>query len=345
MSMLARTCVAAALAAVLATGACDDEPSRPDGGPTGPDGEAAALAERLRDLPGVGDAEAGREEVEDGVTGTVVGVDLEADVEPEELVAVLEEVTAAAPEQWAVHLDAGSTDPFGSEDHDRVVGTAADAGDLDSRAQRFLATARAFPDATVVDAAEETSVLVGPDPTAVTAVVGQLAADAPDDLVDVTVAAIDRTDDVSRTVAAFSTTGAPVASDDVTTWEALLATYDAAPDIAVSGTVLDVDRTGGAPVVRLASTVALPGVVRPEDLTPQRYGDRLWPLIHAQLDLVATLPHGSSYSFANDYRSAPDAAPTGTDPLIDLEVGGPPVDDPLGRDWTSDAADYLDGLR
>ena len=79
----------------------------------------------------------------------------------------------------------------------------------------------------------------------------------------------------------------------------------------------------------------------PARLTPARWGDRLWPVIRAELDVVRTLPPASQLAVSNSYRTADGAGDVDFVLTVTAGEGNPP--ERPDRGWTRAAERYLAG--
>lgn len=328
---LALAGVVAAAALVACTGPDGPEPPERPGG----------AGQELDDLPGVGSAEVGEELVDQDQPGTVVVVDVEADITVEELGAVFVAVDDLAADQWIVSLDCAPASWEGTreqDDCDVATGSATTAsGTPGHGARALLATARALPDATVrVASRRDVDVrLTTPGPAPVAAALEVVLADPTLRTVgDLTLAAAPGADSERFSV----TTDEPVSAPTLALWRRLEPTLGRLPGGTPGSYSLAVDRGGRT---TLAARVQLPGVVLPDQLTPQRYGAALWPLLRAQLDVLRELDdsgRGARYTAGNSYRPVADARPHGNDPFLDVTLGTPGRADALGRSWSVEGA-------
>lgn len=317
------------------------------------------LQSTLQGLDGVRDASVESVEVDDGQFDDLVTVDAEPEATADEIAAMLEAVAADPPQDpdpgsyaytGVVLLDAGETEWPGTpgigtdEGDDSVDGIWFSADDLSRYAEgsgagttteRFVSAVEAFngarvtqdretlvveerTDADSLDRLDEASRTVVDDPV--------LAAEAPISLI------------VQGPESRSVLTGVEgITSDLRADWSAVRAGLQRLSGISVSN--VDV-ATGGtdlaAEVLTIDIDLQLPGAVPPARLTPARYGDQLWPMIRAELDLLRDRPDQSLLSVTN---TAEDGG--ASDPFLYVETGRPAVKDDQGRSWNAEALDYL----
>lgn len=346
------TRLAAALAAAVAgclLGGCTDggdAPRRPSD-PTEERRVGTGDERRIEQLPGVLDAEVGDESISDESDPvTVAVVDTEAEVSVEELTRILEELDEVAPARHRVFQDAGLVPWEDTQQHDHLLHESGTVDiDAASRAEIFLGATETFPDATVSLRTGGSIDITGPG-------------EGPDAVSDTARGLLEQT--WASEVRWFVLGNAPEegdgargfrlhAADRMTTgaielWEEYAATADLVPDPAVVVDLyLDVDSSGRG--LSRDTTIELPGVIRPQELTPERYGELLWPVIRAQIDELAQEPDGSSLDVSVRYRT-PDQDSASDDSLVYLVAGEDgPLPDEFGRTWNEDAAAYLRQVR
>ncbi|TQK72406.1 hypothetical protein [Nocardioides sp. SLBN-35] len=312
---------------------CDDTGrTRTDGtdgtGGTGGTGELAGM-------PGVRDTWSGLQEVEDGVRGLVVVADLEQDITAEQLTDVLVATQAPNPDLYTLSLGWGelpTSVPLELGDRDVIDGAygplEATAGD---RAPQFLAAARTFEGSVGLTPRGTEVVLASISPDDVTAA---LEATLADPVLRASPHMSIRTGERQGPDSSGVAWSAPLTADGAGRWRALRATLDLAPADVTANTWLR-EGDDDSPV-SIRARLALPGVDREGIVVPATWGERLWPLIHAQLDVAGTLPPGSTYELE-----------------LDLSLGGLPKDETIvaltvGRGagdqpspWDPAAARYL----
>lgn len=96
------------------------------------------------------------------------------------------------------------------------------------------------------------------------------------------------------------------------------------------------DRHPGAITVRMS--LRLPGMAGPKALAADPLADPRWPVVAAQVDLLRTLPRGSSLSVALEWGRAPEGGAGRYLWLVELSRGGRVHPKPL---WNAEAAAYL----
>ena len=319
-----------AVSAGLAACSGGDDPGRPGGAGQGP-----------VDLPGVHASAVGEELVEEDTPGKVVAVDLERDITVDQATAVLEKLDQLPPDQaiGAHHGGTATTPQADQDDNGDAARSSPDASQGAARhgAEVLLAAARAFPEAIVtVRGRKDVGIDLGaPGPDDVAAALDRVRADPVLSTTgDLTVGSGSRSPDPRFSVS----TVPPLTDSAIALWRRLtptLATLQLDRGAALS---LEV----GAAGTTIAAGVEVPGVVPPEQLTPASHGAELWPFLHAQLDVVATLPAGTSYTVGNAYRPVPEAVEAhGHDAFLEVQVGAGGRPDDLGRSWNVDAARYL----
>lgn len=328
--------LAVSLTASVALVACDGGPAR------GPDDAPSGAERDLTVLPGVSSAEVAEELVEQDVPGTVVAVDVANDITADELAAVFARIDDIAPDDWVLTLDCGPArwaESDARDGCDTATGSPTDqaVGTPEQGAEVLLAATGRFPAATVTLAWRRDLRIDLEDPGAgpVTAALDEVRSDPVlRESGDLTVAAA-RPDEAPGFVL---TSGPPLSAGTLGLWRRLEPTVDALPASTSGAFSLAVDERGR---VAVTADVQLPGVALPEKMTPPRHGPTLWPYLRAQLDIVASLPDGTSYAARNAYRPVADARPRANDPFLGIAVGAPGRRDDLGRTWSVEAAQYL----
>jgi hypothetical protein len=295
----------------------------------------------LADLSGVVSAEVADELVDQDQPGTVVVVDVADDVTVEELTEVFVVIDDIAADAWVVSLACGPAsweETRERDDCDSATGSATTAaGTPEHGARGLLAAARALPDATVeVTGRLAVDVrLAEPGAAAVAEAIDIALADpALQDVGGLTLTAAPGADSERFSVAAAD----PLSERVAELWRRLGPTLDRLPPRTPGSYSLTLDEDDR---IIVTSRVQLPGVVLPEQLTPQRYGATLWPYLRAQLDALDDLGRpgaGPRYTVSNAYRPVADARPHGNDPFLDVTIGAPGRADGLGRTWSLEAA-------
>jgi hypothetical protein len=324
------TLLTAAVSVTLAACSGGDDPGSRGGADRGP-----------VDLPGVHASAVGEELIEEDTPGKVVAVDLERGVTVDQATAVFEKVDELAPDETIVTLDCGTatTELSDQDDTCDAATSSSDAPQGPARhgAEVLLAASRAFPEAVVtVRSRKDVGIDLGaPGPDDVAAALDRVRADPVLSTTgDLTVGSGSRSPDPRFGVS----TVPPLTDSAIALWRRLtptLATLQLNRGAALS---LEIGASG----TRIAAGIEVPGVVPPEQLTPASHGAELWPFLHAQLDVVATLPAGTTYTVGNAYRPVPEAAQAhGHDAFLDVRVGASGRPDDLGRTWNVDAARYL----
>lgn len=292
------------------------------------------------DLPGVASSAVGEELVEQDTPGKVVAVDVERDITVDQLTAVFEEIDELAPDETIVTLACrtATTELADQDDTCDVARSSIGTAQGPSRhgAEVLLAAARAFPEAVVtVRSRTEVGIDLGtPGPDDVAAALDQVRSDPVLSAAgELTVGSGSRSPDPRFTVV----TAPPLTDSTIALWRSLTPTL---PTLQLDrGAALSLQvGTDGTGIV---AGIEAPGVVPPEQLTPASHGPELWPFLHAQLDVVATLPPGSTYTVRNAYRLVADGTPHGNDTFVEIAVGEPGEPDDLGRTWNVEAAAYL----
>lgn len=330
-----RTLAALLLVAVGLAGCTSDPSPRPDSGGTG----------KLAGMPGVRDTWSGLQEVEDGVRGLVVVADLDKDITPEQLTDVLAATEAANPDQYALSLGWGELPrsvPAELGDRDVIEGGY---GPLEAtttdRAPQFLAAARTFDGSVSLTSRGTEVVLSGESPDDVTAALDAALADP---VLQASPHVSVRTGERQVPDSSGVAWAAPLTADLVDRWRTLRATLDRAPAGAVAKVRLregndDWLAEGEAPpgpAMSIRTRLVLPGVTDEGAVTPATWGERLWPLVHAQLDVAGTLPEGSTYELGLDLN--PGGLPK-DETIVALTVGRGAGDRPSA--WDPAAARYL----
>lgn len=292
----------------------------------------------LSGLAGVRDTRSGLEEVEDGVRGLVIMADLDEDITAEQLTAVLEAVAAERPVFATLSLGWGELpEDTSTLDGRDLVDLAYNAlpATATERATQFLAAARTFDASVALRPRGLDVVLAATSPDAVTAAVETTLADPVlRQVPDLSI----RTGQRQVSDASGVSGHAPFTTATLDRWRTLRASLDRAPAGATAQARL-VDtgdaREAGAPA-QVDLDLVLPGVDRAGVVTPAAWGDRLWPLLRAQLDLVATLPRGTTYDVRVDVSGGGLPA---TDDLVSLTRGAGAGTTPTA--WDRRAASYL----
>lgn len=96
------------------------------------------------------------------------------------------------------------------------------------------------------------------------------------------------------------------------------------------------DRHPGAIAIRMS--LRLPGMVGPKALAADPRSDPRWPVVAAQVDLLRTLPEGSSLSVALEWGRAPEGGAGRYLWLVELSRGGTVHPKPL---WNQEAAAWM----
>ncbi len=327
--------------------ACTDEGSR---SPAGSD-------DGLEALPGVVEATSELAEVDDGVQQLQVEVVVEADASVAQVVAL---VSAVAEQDEAGSTDTGYAITLrrdGAEEHG-LSWEYDEPEDVEEAVSRWTLAGEQLPDdlAWTADGYGQIVVDVGDDATA-----DDVATTAERIVADPEVAALPRwslrgkrsPDDEENFAAGLSlATDAGMTTEVIAWWRRAAALADLAPG-TVDALALEARNSAGsysadpAPPGSMSVWLALdlPGVVPPDALTPARWGDRLWPLLRAELDLVRDLPPGSGAGANNHYRKRADSPSTGSDPFFGVTDGEPAAPDDLGRGWNEAGLRYLEAGR
>lgn len=332
MSRWPLSLLALALALTVLAG-CRSE----DDGPERPDGGSGVLA----GLPGVRDTRSGLEEIEDGVRGLVIVADLAKDITVPQLAAVLTAMGAERPELATLSLGWGELpEDTGTLDGRDLIDLAYAPlpAPPAERAEQFLTAARTFDGSVTLGPRGTEVVLADESPDAVTAAVETTLADPVlRRIPDLSL----RTGQRQSADASGLAAHAPVTTATLDRWRALRGTLDRAPDGATAQTWISEAGAVGDPAAptRVRLDLVLPGVDRTGVVPPAAWGDRLWPLLRAQLDLVATLPRGTTYAVRVDVSGGGLPA---TDDLVSLTTGAGPGPRPTA--WDRRAAAYLEGV-
>lgn len=308
----------------------DDGPERPAGG-----------SGVLGGLAGVRDTRSGLEEIEDGVRGLVIMADLEQDITVPQLAAVLTAMDAERPDFATLSLDWGELpeDTSNLDGRDLIdLAYATLPATTTERAEQFLTAARTFDGSVTLGPSGTEVVLADESPDAVTAAVQTTLADPIlRQIPDLSL----RTGQRQSADASGLAAHAPVTTATLDRWRVLRSTLDRVPDGATAQTWISEAGALGDPAAptRVRLDLVLPGVDRKGVVTPATWGDRLWPLLRAQLDLVATLPRGTTYAVRVDVSGGglPD-----TDDLVSLTTGAGPSPQPTA--WDRRAAAYLESV-
>lgn len=313
--------------------ACDDT-GRGRTDSTGGTGELAGM-------PGVRDTWSGLREVEDGVRGLVVEADLDEDITPRQLTAVLDALAQAEPDLYTLSLGWGELPrsvPDDLGDRDLVDGAYSPLDPPTSdRAEQFLASARTY-DGSVTLSSGGTEVVLddgGPDDLT-TALEATLA----DPVLRRTPHLGVRTGEHQPGDASAVRSDEPMTPVTLDRWRRLRATLASAPADSAPWIRLREGRDhDDEPPVRVSVGIVLPGVTQPGTVTPETWGDRLWPMIRPQLDVVGQLPPGSTYQLALDLN--PGGLPK-DETIVALTVGRGAGDRPSA--WDAAATTYLTGV-
>ncbi|WP_377321367.1 hypothetical protein ACFJIY_19560 [Pimelobacter simplex] len=324
--------LALALAVLAGCRSEDDGPERPDGG----GGVLAGLA-------GVRDTRSGLEEIEDGVRGLVIVADLDEDITVAQLTTVLETLAAERPDFATLSLGWGElpddTSSLGGKDLVDLAYATLPATATE-RAEQFLTAARTFDGSVTLGPRGTEVVLADESPDAVTAAIRTTLADPVlRQVPDLSIRTGQRQPRDSSGLAAH----APVTAAILARWQALRGTLDRAPAGATAQTWIGEAGAVGDPAAptRVRLDLVLSGVDRKGVVTPTAWGDRLWPLLRAQLDVVATLPRGTTYDVRVDVSGGGLPA---TDDLVALTLGAGPTPGRPPTAWDRRAASYLESV-
>jgi hypothetical protein len=317
--------------ALLGLAACSDADHPQKGDDAGP----------LSGLAGVAEARSGLEEVEDGVRGLVVRADLDADITAAELTAILTAIEKAEPDRYRLSLGWGKLPvdvPIELGDRDLIDGAYSPiAPPADARAEQFLAAARAFDGSVELTPRGTEVVLDHGDPDDVTSALETTLADP---TLRSTPRLSVRTGEPQPAEASGVTFAAPLTPAGLEHWRGLRATLDLAPAGAFPTVWLTEGRIDEGDAPRsISARLTLPRVTRPGTVTPTTWGDRLWPLIHAQLDVAAALGHRTDYDLRNSVPPPGGEGLDETDRLVTVTVGRGVGRAPSG--WDGPAAAYL----
>ncbi len=326
---------------------CDDDGAR----------SPAGFDDGLEALPGVVEAGSELVDVDDGVQQLQVEVVVDEDASVTQVVGV---VDAVAEHDEARDPDTGyaiSLHRDGTEEH--ALSWAYDPPeDVEEAVSRWTLAGEQLPDdlAWTADGYGQIVVDVGDEADA-----EDVAATAELIAADTELAALPRwslrgkrsPDDEENFAAALSlATDAGLTTEVVAWWRRAAALADLAPGTVTTLALEPRNRAGsysadppprGSMSVWLA--LQLPGVVPPADLTPARWGDRLWPLLRAELDLVRDLPPGSGAGANNHYLESADSPSFGSDAFFGVRDGEPAEPDDLGRGWNEAGLRYLEAGR
>lgn len=320
-------------------------------------GLGGGFAGEARDLPGVRDARIDKRALDTDYYGYTAIVDMEPRASTSEIVRALDLLAdwkrtegTGGDDGVRLYLGAGTTsledEGWGDGAHhsgpSAVIATArghaknvANAGLL-LRATEVLrkpVTVRGYEWAVTTDAPRETLEEVARDP--------QLAA-VPG--LSLTQALEGPAVDYWRTPTAFSSTE-PITPQHLAAYDRAVANARLVREGQVhvefvgseTGVTPSVTkRHPGAIMVRMS--LRLPGMVGPKALAPDPLDDPRWPLVAAQLDLLRTLPPGSSLSVDLEWGRAPEGGAGHYRWLVELSRGGKVPRQPL---WNAVAADYL----
>lgn len=320
-----RQSVAVALAAAMlaACGQSSDDVSAPD-----------RLRDRLEELDGVAQVEVevtGADETEFGDEYVEVDVEMEDDSSVDEVHTLLEEMGDGTPldqDQLVQNtVDRGSS-------HLVVRDEEGEAVTRQTLAERLVAVDDDLGKRVAFIEGDDGSVEVqlGEDPST-------------DDITEAAEAVRDSEElrDVAGWELPSSDAGVPwydaelhvnglLTEQVLEDWRSLVASAELAP----GGELTQVKRlqvVHPADEVDLSVGVLLEGV-SPEELTPAAYGDQLWPMLRQQLDILRTMPDGSTLSVING----------DSDRFLEVELGSKrAARDPHGRTWNQEALAYLAG--
>lgn len=331
-----RTTVALLLAAAGLT-SCTSDPETPS-----PNGGSGVLA----GLDGVRDTWSGLQEVEDGVRGLVVEADLDEDITPQQLTAVLDALAQAEPDLYTLSLAWGELPksvPDDLGDRDLVDGaySALDPPTSD-RAEQFLASARTYDGSVTLSSGGAEVVLDDGGPDDLTTA---LEATIADPVLRRTPHLGIRTGEHQPGDASAVRSDEPMTPVTLDRWRRLRTTLASAPADSAPWIRLREGRDhDDEPPVRVSVGLVLPGVTQPGTVTPETWGDRLWPMIRPQLDVVGKLPPGSAYELGNEVPQPGGTGLPDLDRLVsvavgaDADAGGPPTA------WDAAATTYLGGV-
>ncbi|MGH3357517.1 MAG: hypothetical protein ACRDO7_01855 [Nocardioidaceae bacterium] len=349
MAATLRSFAAATLTAtmVLTGVACGDgtgsASSSDPGDPADPD-VRAEFADSLAGLPGMRAAavetESGVEELEDEVYWHVA-VDAEKTATVAQIADVLDELndaeTPADQTDGVVYLGANSTTWSAPTDgkHDGVW--TGGSGNTSTDAARAVRVAETFEHATVSIAADGLTAYFdrgGVD------TVSKAAAALRDDgeLAGVRGVSLGA---AGSPAASLVTEDEPLGADAAGAWADLTETLDRTPDDArVTALYM---ATNTVPSVTTYTRVS--GDPQPRRLTTEQYGRVLWPVIHAQLDVIEGSRELDSLSVGNEYGDLPDDGTTGElDVFCEVyESNDGAGADTYGRSWSKEADAYLNG--
>lgn len=306
------------------------------------DREAAGSVESaLSDEAGVSDVVVDQE-----VTGTDIdngiGIQMEPDASGDEIAALLGSIEPIAEDagldgflRVRLTREGGDVDP--DADVDRIEYDASfDDPDPDQVAGRLVTLAERLDGAgtaTVAGSGAVTLQVPGIDLAGVSAAADRVAAD------DVLGGWPGWTVVSAGDVARLSSLG-PLTPDVAAQWAAFAGSFEAAA--RVKPRLVHLSHAGGD-ASYLEVILRVRPEVEPADLTPTAYGDRLWPLLRAQLDAVRDLAPGTRLRVSNQSQAEPGGDPEqiDVDPLLEVTLGQGAVPDPLRRGWDVGAEDYL----
>ncbi len=329
----------------------DSDGSGGSGGSDDPPDRSSRFAAELEDLPGVVDTEVEEEVVEgEGIEQLDVALVVGDDASEAEVAAALDAVADYDRDLGFDQHHSLVVERDGAEDyplsHPLSYSHEPDETSAELVRRWVLAEERVDPALSwTADGYGVVTVELGEEAGAddVTALAEEIRSDT--DLAALPRWTLTAEGDDAR--AYFSTengmSGAVVAS-----WTTAVANLDLGPD-GTSLTLTPQNSPGSyeadpppAGSMRLDVGLDLPGVVPPAQLTPARWGGRLWPMLRAQLDVVRGLPPSSRFGADNFYREA-DGTGGALDQFLYVSAGEPATPEDPDRGWNAAAARYLAG--
>ncbi|TYL55980.1 hypothetical protein FXB39_01965 [Nocardioides sp. BGMRC 2183] len=322
---------------ILATTSCGTDDS--GGGP------AQSQFERdLEAMPGVTDAHVEREAFDTDYWGEQIAVDMELDATPAQVSDVLDAFIDrrhdqnGAPQDAHVTLGAGTTDTDGDEFSPDAPPLAVPAGRKVGNprvAGTLVAGAAAFPGDNVTVTGSNWSVNARAD------------GDDPRTEIDRMIETVQADDLLSATKSFDLTAFAGPESDERTVQFSVFDTLT--PELVQRWQ--DLSPHLDAPEFRalwlspewIELRVRAGEDVKPRDLTTQRYGDTLWPMLHATLDTLVAMPKIAELTATNEWDVTAPEEGGGylEDRFLKIRPNLRPAQDRLDRTWNAEAGRYL----